>query len=81
MKKSSKKPQFVAGAENRPSQVVGLDLGDRYSHYCMLTSSGEEMEEGKIRTEAAALEKHFGAEGRMRIALEAGTHSGWVSRC
>src|SRR5580700_10688824 len=80
MKKSSKKQQFVAGAENRPSQVVGLDLGDRYSHYCMLTSSGEEMEEGKIRTEAAALEKHFGAEPRMRIALEAGTHSGWVSR-
>jgi hypothetical protein len=80
MKKSSKKQQGGAGTESRPEKVVGLDLGDRYSHYCMLTGSGEVMEEGRIQTNAAALEKHFGTEPRMRIALEAGTHSGWVSR-
>jgi hypothetical protein len=55
MKKSSKKQQFVAGAESRPAKVVGLDLGDRYSHDCKLTRGGEVMEEGKIRTEPAAL--------------------------
>ena len=38
------------------------------------------MEEGRIQTDTAALEKHFKSEPRMRIALEAGTHSGWVSR-
>ena len=38
------------------------------------------MEEGRIQTTAAALEKHFASEPRMRIALEAGTHSPWVSR-
>ena len=59
---------------------MGLDLGDRYSHYCVLSSTGEVMEEGRIRPTAAALEKHFGSEPGMRIALEAGTHSAWVSR-
>ncbi len=80
MKKSSKKQYRSAVVESKPEKVVGLDLGDRHSHYCILTSSGEVMEEGRIQTTAASLEKHFGSEARMRIALEAGTHSPWVSR-
>jgi transposase len=67
-------------SESKPAQVVGLDLGDRYSHYCMLSSTGEAMEEGRIQTTGTAIEKHFGSEPRMRVALEAGTHSPWVSR-
>ncbi|MGB9476669.1 MAG: IS110 family transposase [Candidatus Udaeobacter sp.] len=80
MKKSSKKQQGGTVAESKPAQVVGLDLGDRYSHYCMLSSTGEAMEEGRIQTTSALIEKHFGSEPRMRIALEACTHSAWVSR-
>ena len=80
MKKSSKKQQGATVAESKPAQVVGLDLGDRHSHYCMLSSTGEMMEEGRIQTTLAAMEKHFAGEPRMRIALEAGTHSPWVSR-
>jgi transposase len=38
------------------------------------------MEEGRIRSTAESLQKHFGSEPRMRVALEAGTHSPWVSR-
>jgi len=80
MKKSNKKQQGGTVAESKPAQVVGLDLGDRYSRYCLLSSTGEMMEEGRMQTTAAAIEKHFGSEPRMRIALEAGTHSPWVSR-
>ena len=80
MKKSSKTQQGATVAESKPAQVVGLDLGDRHSHYCMLTGTGEAVEEGRIQTTAAAMEKHFASEPRMRIALEAGTHSPWVSR-
>jgi len=79
MKKISKKQRAIA-AEIKPEKIVGLDLGDRYSHYCMLTASGDLMEEGRIRSTAGALEKQFGNELRMRIALETGTHSPWVSR-
>ena len=80
MKKSSKKQQGATVAESKPTQVVGLDLGDRHSHYCVLSSTGEAMEEGRIQTTRASMEKHFASEPRMRIALEAGTHSPWVSR-
>src|SRR5271163_3287280 len=80
MKKSSKSQQSGTVVESRPEQVVGLDVGDRYSRYCLLSSTGEMMEEGRIQTTTAAMEKHFGSERRMRIALEAGTHSPWVSR-
>jgi transposase len=79
MKKISKKQRAIA-AESKPEKVVGLDLGDRYSHYCMLTNTGELMEEGRMQSTAAALEKQFCNEARMRIALETGTHSPWVSR-
>ncbi len=80
MKKSNKPRQSGAVGESKPAQVVGLDLGDRYSRYCILSITGEEMEEGRIQTTAAAMEKHFGSEAGMRIALEAGTQSPWVSR-
>jgi transposase len=80
MKKSSKSQQRGTVAESKPTRVMGLDLGDRYSRYCMLSITGEMMEEGRIQTTAASIEKHFGSEARMRIALEAGTHSPWVSR-
>ena len=34
------------------------------------------MEEGRIQTTAASIEKHFGSEPQMRIALEAGATPG-----
>jgi hypothetical protein len=57
MKKSSKKQLKSAVVESKPEKVVGLDLGDRHSHYCILTSSGEVMEEGRIQTTAAPYRK------------------------
>jgi len=64
----------------RPEMTVGIDLGDRFSRYCMVNGDGEVIEEGRMRTTGAALERHFAGEARQRIALECGTHSPWVSR-
>lgn len=64
----------------KPEQSVGLDLGDRFTHYCLLNEEGEVIEEGRIPTTESALVKHFSGEVTMRIAMEAGTHSPWVSR-
>jgi transposase len=77
MKKISKSEHPV---NEQPERTVGLDLGDRYSHYCIVTGRGECMEEGRIQSTEAALRKQFGNEERLRIALEAGTHSPWVTR-
>jgi transposase len=64
----------------KPDITVGLDLGDRFIHYCMLNREGEMIEEGRMQSSEAALRKHFADEPMMRIAVEAGTHSPWVSR-
>ena len=64
----------------KPSMTVGIDLGDRFSRYCVMNQTGEVIEEGRIATTATALERHFAGEARQRIAMECGTHSPWVSR-
>jgi len=60
--------------------IVGLDLGDRWSWYCVLDEHGEVVFEQKLSTTPKALREVFGAMPRSRVALETGTHSPWVSR-
>jgi len=69
------------GSKGRPKITAGLDLGDKYSYLCLIDQeSGEVVEEGRLRTTPEALRRRFGSEQPMRIAIEAGTHSPWVSR-
>src|ERR1035437_8465622 len=80
MKKVSRQlPQMEAGIA-KPEMTLGLDLGDRYSHYCLLNGDGAVIEEGRMQSTEAALRRHFEGEPCLRIALECGTHSPWVSR-
>lgn len=60
--------------------TVGLDLGDRFSQVVMLDGEGQVVEEGRVATREDALRQRFSGCPRMRIALETGTHSPWVSR-
>jgi transposase len=56
-------------------------LGDKYSYLCLIdTASGAIMEEGRLRTSPETFKRRFASERPMRIAIEAGTHSPWVSR-
>jgi transposase len=70
------------GSKARPKITAGLDLDDRYSHLCLIDQqSGEVIEEGRLRTSPEALRQRFSSEQySLRIAIEAGTHSPWVSR-
>src|ERR671913_4878 len=69
------------GSKERPKVTAGLDLGDRYSYLCLIdTQSGEVVEEGRLRTTPEALRRRFVSEPSLRIAMETGTHSPWVSR-
>ncbi len=69
------------GSSEQPRMTAGLDLGDKYSYLCFIdTESGEIMEEGRLRTTPEALRRRFASEQSLRIAIEAGTHSPWVSR-
>jgi transposase len=60
--------------------TVGLDLGDRSSRYCILDEAGEKASEDQLPTTKAGLDSLFAKMAPCRIALEAGTHSPWVSR-
>jgi transposase len=60
--------------------TIGLDLGDRYSHYCILNEAGEVIWESQLPTTPRGMEEVFRRIPRSRIALETGTHSPWVSR-
>jgi transposase len=63
------------------SLTLGIDVGDRYSHLCLLsTETGEILEESRIATTPRAFQRRFVGVEPMRVALEAGTHSPWISR-
>lgn len=63
------------------SIVMGLDVSDRYSTFCAVDSAdGEQLEEGKVMTRPASLEKWLGGVPRMRVVVETGTHSNWIAR-
>jgi transposase len=70
------------GSRSEPKMTAGLDLGDKYSYLCLIdTQSGEVIDEGRLRTSPEALRRRFASERPpMRIAIETGTHSPWVSR-
>lgn len=59
---------------------MGIDLGDRKSRFCVVDSHGDEIEVGAITMTKLALEQRFSSGPKLRIALEAGAQSGWVSR-
>lgn len=61
-------------------ETIGLDLGDRTSRYCELDAAGGIAAEGSVATTQKGIEQKFQAMPRTRIAIEAGTHSPWVSR-
>src|SRR5215217_781926 len=70
------------GSKEQSNMTAGVDIGDKYSYLCLIdTVSGEVMEEGRLRTTPEAFRRRFASERPpMRIAIEAGTHSPWVSR-
>jgi transposase len=61
-------------------QVVGVDLGDKSSRYCVLDSEGNVQSERSAATTRQGFSQAFAKMPRSRIALEVGTHSPWVSR-
>src|ERR1700678_291721 len=81
MKKPAQHP--IAEVPRRQSKVemtIGIDLGDVWSHYCTLNQEGEVVDRGRFRTTPAGVERWFTDLPAVRIAMEAGTHSIWISQ-
>ncbi len=62
------------------TMYAGLDLGNRYTHYCVLDAAGEVIDRGRFRTQEAALRSWSAGHPEARVALETGSHCGWMAR-
>ena len=58
--------------------TVGVDLGDQWSHFCILGLQGERLSEGQLQTKQADVAEFFHALPPARVVIEVGTHSAWV---
>jgi transposase len=57
------------------SLVIGIDLGDRTSTYCVRTREQEMVVEAIVATTAQAMLEMFQPLRRQRVVMETGTHS------
>src|SRR5882672_1343747 len=80
MKKISTVQVFGNEIFKEQKLTIGVDLGDRWSFYCVLDEAGKIILEQKVSTTPEAIKQTFGKIPRSLIALETGTHSPWVSR-
>ncbi|HEV3409763.1 MAG TPA: IS110 family transposase [Chthoniobacterales bacterium] len=60
--------------------TIGIDIGNRFSHYCGIDRSGAVVRTGRMVTTAGAFKLEFANVPRKTIAIEAGMHSPWISR-
>lgn len=63
-----------------PTGTIGIDVGDRLSHFCVLDGKGDVVVEGRVATTKEAMRGYFASLTPSRIALKCGTHSGRISR-
>ena len=62
--------------------TIGMDLGDMKNTLCVLEESGQVQSRATISNTESSLRKYFGQfkpEEVLRIAVETGTHSRWIS--
>ncbi len=65
----------------RITETIGIDLGDRFSWYCVLDQdTGVQKEEGEIATTRESFHEFLSKHRTARVVMEAGTHSPWASR-
>src|ERR1700674_4119933 len=66
--KTGMKKNFVTADEPAAKQLtgntVGLDLGDRWSRYCVLDQAGTIVKEDRVRTTLDALKEELGGMPR-----------------
>ena len=63
---------------NRDRLTVGVDLGDKWSSYCVLGLDGEKLTEGELGTTQQDFAEFFQSLAAARVVMEVGTHSAWA---
>lgn len=62
------------------SITVGMDMGDKNHSVCVLNEDGQVQDRQEVVNTAKGIQKYFSKLPSCLVAVEAGTHSPWVSR-
>ena len=62
------------------TMCAGIDIGDRYCQIAVRDENGEVNEQSRVQTTPGAIKRYFENKSPMRIAMEVGTHSPWLSQ-
>jgi len=61
-------------------KVLGMDLGDKVHVVVVFDEEGREVRVARVANKAREVEKFFRVYAGAAVVMEAGTHSGWISR-
>lgn len=62
-------------------RYAGMDLRDKNHEVRVIGADGQVQERARVVNTAEAITRYFGSKPRnMVVAMEAGTHSGWICR-
>lgn len=61
-----------------PERTVGIDLGNKYCHWCQLDRDGNKVASGRVPTDE--LGEFFKQMPASRVVMETGTYAHWASR-
>ena len=60
---------------------IGMDCGDRKHHVCILDESSQVQRRDTVMNAAESISRYYAGQPKgSAVAIEAGTHSGWISR-
>jgi transposase len=62
------------------SITIGMDLGDKNNVICVIDNEGAVIKSSTVENTTKAIRKYFKPFKGALVALEAGTHSPWISR-
>lgn len=60
--------------------TIGMDMGDKNHLVCVMDEAGREIRSETIANTSDGVTRFFKGYAGALVAIEAGTHSGWVSR-
>ncbi len=61
-------------------EYCGIDLHQNETEICVIDDSGDIIERARFKTSRSSFERRFGGQVSMKVVLEAGGSSPWVSR-
>ncbi|MHC4831018.1 MAG: IS110 family RNA-guided transposase [Planctomycetota bacterium] len=68
------------GTQQDDVAAIGVDISDRKSHLAVIDERCEVVERTQLATTEVAFRRYFESRASTRVALEASTHSPWISR-